>query len=231
MIMAVFGDVRGNWPALDAVLGAVDEAGIHTLVNTGDIAVGCPWPNEAIACVRGRAIPSVQGVYDRAVVRFVRKTDSLRKRFSPAEFTAIQWAYANTRSEHVEFLRSLPKRQIVTVDGIPVFLCHGSPASPFDALREDSDVTRFRRAREQANTGIIVCGHSHRAFVRTVDGALFVNPGSVGVPAGREPRAHYAIIDTEHEPWSAEIRYAEYDAGLVDARLRDCGLERMSAPA
>jgi putative phosphoesterase len=69
---------------------------------------------------------------------------------------------------------------------------------------------RFRRLREAANADLIVCGHTHRPFVRTVDGVLFVNPGSVGVAPTHLGTACYALIDTEEAPWSARILEASY---------------------
>ncbi len=226
MLMAAIGDIHGNAPALDAVLAAVDEAGIQTVVNTGDIVVGFPFCNEAADTIRTRAIPSVQGEMDRLVARFLRKAEKLRETWSPHEFETLQWTYDHVRGDVIEYLSGLPRQLRLTLDGISVFVCHGSPGSSVVALEKNDSLDRFRRNREIANTSLIFCGRTHDPFVKRVDDTLFVNPGSVGIPGDKGPRAYYAIINTEEEPSSAEIASVEYDMALLDERLREVGLQR-----
>jgi 3',5'-cyclic AMP phosphodiesterase CpdA len=45
--IAVLSDVHGNLPALEAVLAEVDDAGIETIVFSGDLAAG-PLPRETL---------------------------------------------------------------------------------------------------------------------------------------------------------------------------------------
>ena len=40
----------------------------------------------------------------------------------------------------------------------------------------------FRRRLQQSEARIVVYGHSHRPFHRTIDGVLYLNPGSAGAP-------------------------------------------------
>ncbi len=74
MLMAALGDIHGNLPALQAVLDAIDAEGIQTVVNTGDTVVGYPWPDDVIARLRERDVPSAQSESDRTVFRLARKT-------------------------------------------------------------------------------------------------------------------------------------------------------------
>jgi len=54
-----------------------------------------------------------------------------------------------------------------------------------------------------------------------------VNPGSVGQPRDRDPRAGYAIYDTETRQW--EARRVEYHVSEVQKRLREAGLPEKHA--
>lgn len=210
MLMAVCGDIHGNLPAFEAVLEAIDEVGIRTLVCTGDCVVGYPWPNEVIDLLRERRIPCVQGAWDRRAVSFHRKQGQLRGKYSELELDALRWTYENTSSDNLEYLRELPRQRMLTIDGIGVFLCHGTPHGPNDDLREDLDIGKFLRLRETANTEIILCGRTHKPFSRIVEGALFANPGAVGVTSEDPPHASYAVIDTETEPWQAHFHKVRY---------------------
>jgi len=213
VILAALGDVHGNWPALNAVLAQIDDEGIQTVVNTGDCIVGHQWPNEVIACLHERAIVTVQGGLDRQVARFRVRKRSLQARHDAQEFAEIQNAYENCGSENLEFLGGLPRQRDITVDGIHVAVCHGTLASQAESLTEDDSDDRYLRQREIVPADIIVFGRTHVPHCRWVGGTLFVNPGSVGIPPGEEPRAGYAVISTESEPWEVEQRWVEYAPG------------------
>lgn len=208
MLMAAFGDVCGSLPALRAVLDAVDEAGIHTIVNAGNSVAGGPQPNEVIGLLRERAIPSVQGIWDRRTVRFVRKRATLARRLSATEFDVLERTYDALHCEELEFLRGLPQQRVLEIEGLRVFLCHGAPGSPSDPLPQEADPIKLRRAREAANADIIICGGAPTPGARTVDRALFVWPGPAAGHHSQE--ATYAVINTETEPWQAQFLHAPY---------------------
>jgi len=56
---------------------------------------------------------------------------------------------------------------------------------------------------------------------------LILNPGSVGQPRDRDPRAAYAIYDTQAKTW--EPRRALYNIPEVQQRIRDAGLPEKHA--
>jgi putative phosphoesterase len=210
MYLAAIGDIHGNLPALEAVLAAIDDAGIHTIVNTGDSVAGHPWPNEVIELLRGRNIPSVQGDLDRRVVHFLRKQETLRRKSTEDEFEALRQTHAAIHSQNLEFLRSLPRHRMLHVEGIDLCVCHGTPGSQSETLDEEDPPGKFRRVRELTNAHVVVSGATHRPFSRTVDATLFVNPGAVGVAPAGARMAAYAIVDTETEPWEARIQELRY---------------------
>lgn len=211
MILAAVGGIHGHLPALQAALAAIDEAGIHTILNTGDSVVGYAWPNEVVDLLRDRSIPSAQGELDRLAVVYLRKEASLRAKGVAVDLLdRIRQTNDDLRSDNVEFLRSLPRCRSLTVDGISIALCHGTLTSQSDSLRADGSDNKFRRQREIFPARIIVCGRTPDPFSRLVDDTLFVNPGCVGGPSGKKPRARYAIINAESEPWSAEMLSVSY---------------------
>ena len=210
MLIAVIGDVHGNLPALEAVLMEIDDAGIQTIVNTGDCVVGHPWPNEVIDMLRARSVATVQGESDRLAARFERKKARIEREIPPDILVRIRETHEATNSGNLEFLAGLPRVSHLTVDGIAVCLCHGTPQGQGDALYENAEIRVYRRLREAANADIIVCGRTHLAFSRIVDNTLFVNPGAVGVSADGRRVAQYATISTEAEPWEAQILSVPY---------------------
>ena len=56
---------------------------------------------------------------------------------------------------------------------------------------------------------------------------MILNPGSVGQPRDRDPRAAFAIYDTEENTWTP--RRAEYNIPEVQKRIREAGLPEKHA--
>jgi diadenosine tetraphosphatase ApaH/serine/threonine PP2A family protein phosphatase len=56
---------------------------------------------------------------------------------------------------------------------------------------------------------------------------MILNPGSVGQPRDGDPRASFAILDTEDETW--EMRRAEYNVNEVQLRILEAGLPERQA--
>ncbi len=66
--IAIFSDIHGNLPALEAVLAAVAGEGVERLVCLGDLATLGPQPHEVIARVRALGCPVVMGNTDATLL-------------------------------------------------------------------------------------------------------------------------------------------------------------------
>ena len=62
------------------------------------------------------------------------------------------------------------------------------------------------RVKERRDASLLVCGHTHMQFDRTVGSVRIVNAGSVGMPFG-EPGAHWLLLDED----DAVLRTTRYD--------------------
>lgn len=220
MFLAVFCALRGNFPALQAILDALDARGIETVFNAGNTAGAYPWPNETIALLRERNIPTVQGTDDRATARLLRTSEQLLRKMPPETRHALEWTHAHTASANIEWLGTLPKARKFTIEGIPILLCHAAPTSAREPLTRDTPLEVFERQREAAEAQLILCGGSSPPFARTIEDTLFVCPGSATAPK----EARFAIIDTETVPWSAAFHEVPYDYERVQRRLEETGL-------
>jgi diadenosine tetraphosphatase ApaH/serine/threonine PP2A family protein phosphatase len=74
-------------------------------------------------------------------------------------------------------------------------------------------VERLREMTAGTDADVIVCGHTHMQFDRTVDGVRIVNPGSVGMPYG-EPGAYWALLGPD-----IDFRCTDYDRQSAAARI------------
>ncbi len=210
MWLAIIGDIHGNLPALEAAVQYIDSRGIQNIICTGNLVGREPFTDSVIQLVGAYRIESVQGEYDKCVANYKRKYDSLQRHFSPEELEIMRCAYRNTRSENIEYLRNLNKRLVTSIEGLSICVCHGCPSSPAEPLHEEDAEHIFRRQREYANVHIIACGKPAKPWSRMVDTTLFINPGSIGIPSGKEPEATFAIINTEAHPWVVDFEHIPY---------------------
>jgi hypothetical protein len=92
---AVFSDVHGNLPGLEAILAGIDRRGLADVSCLGDLVGYGPFPSEVAALVRDRGIPTLMGNYDQGIgfaagesaVEFVRV---------PYDYERLEQALAET---------------------------------------------------------------------------------------------------------------------------------------
>ncbi len=210
MILAVLGAVNGRADLLGRAISEVEQEGIQCLLQTGNI-VGEPGHSaESIALLQQHSVQCVCGVSDLELLRFGRKPDSFLRK-EPEECARLARIQAGLRAAQTEWIRGLPKRRVLELDGLRILLCYGSPGNPAELLEMETPLTRFKRQREAFPAHIIICGGASESFSRWVDGTLFVHPG----PLALSPRSiQYSCVNTETEPWSVELR-------TLDALLED----------
>jgi len=206
----VFSDVHGNYTALAQVwdeLRALDLTG-RQILNAGD-SVG--YGAEPERCVRflqehGNII-SVRGNYDRNVASFPKKQEEYRKRWGrsrPEKYEAIKQDSDVISDLSRMWLSELPKEVRLTLQGVRIVVCHYSPGSK-ESLGSWTPQSAFAEIAGTADADVVVCGHTHTPFIKTVNNVLFLNPGTVGRIS--RYRCTYAILelDTASAP-RAELR-------------------------
>lgn len=147
--------------------------------------------------------------------------DPTEKALGDHSFT---WTKEHTSEANKAYLRSLAPQIRFQQDGKRFLLVHGSPRKINEYLFEDKPDSTFERIAAQAEADVIVCGHTHRAYVKDVTGARFVNDGSAGKPKDGDPRAAWALIETARDSVAVEIRRVEYDVEAAAQAILDSDL-------
>jgi putative phosphoesterase len=194
--IAALYDVHGNLPALDAVLAEVDRERVDLLVFGGDVAAG-PFPRETIErLVELPGARFVRGNADRVMVEIF---DGERE----VEGGLIdEWAVGQLERRHRDFLASFEP----TVSAGGALFCHATPHDDEPIFTRVSPDERVRALLGEVDERLVVCGHTHMQFDRTVEGIRVVNAGSVGLPYGTT-EACWAIV----EDGDVELRRTAYD--------------------
>ena len=221
MRLAVFSDVHGNRYALDAVLAHIASQPPQATYCLGDLVGYGAHPNEVVEAVEHGGFPTIMGNYDDGV-GFDRdecgcayREDTERVRGA----RSLDWTKAQVTPEHKAFLRGLPPAIRLDADGKRLLLVHGSPRKMNEYLFEDRPLSSFERLAASSNADIIVFGHTHKPYVKRVDGVWFVNAGSVGKPKDGDPRAGYVLIDPAADRPATFVR-VPYDVAAAAAAIR-----------
>jgi putative phosphoesterase len=219
MRVAVLADIHGNLPALRAVLAELDDEPVDAIVVAGD-TVGGPCPREVLELLAGRPerLVWISGNSEReAVAAF----DGAPTEDDPAGRAAAWSANALDRSWRDE-LDSWPIT--AALDGVRY--CHGSPRRDDELLTSQTPDDALAEALGGVSETIVVGGHTHQQFLRTVPGApSCVNAGSVGIPYEGRPAAFWLIMDgtrprLRETPYNVEAAIDEMCAsgfpGVID---------------
>jgi putative phosphoesterase len=122
-------------------------------------------------------------------------------------------------------MRGLPFDLRFTLGNQRVRLVHGSPRKVNEYLFEDKPQRTFERIAALADCDVLVFGHTHKPWIHSYGGVLFVNCGSVGKPKDGDPRAAFARLETDESgDVAASIERVPYDAESVAREVAAAGL-------
>ncbi len=234
MPSAIISDIHANLEALNVVLADIDARGIEEIFCLGDIVGYGPDPARCLDIVMERCKWALMGNHDFAVL------------YEPTGFNASAEAGAYwTRAQLEEEAESEPLRRRWQFLGKlrirerhnGALWVHASPRRPINEYIFPDDVITSPSKITQIFERIERCcfvGHTHVTGVFTdepdfyppsdLDGVYkinphekcIINPGSVGQPRDRDPRASYAILDGERVEF---VRLA-YDVQAVVDKIK-----------
>ncbi len=194
---AVFSDVHGNLPGLEAILADIEQRAVRATISLGDLVGYGPSPNEVALLVRDRGIPSLMGNYDQGIgfetgdCGCVYKTDEQRAEGA----VSLQWTRQAVSDEVKSYLRTLEDRFILDTPAGELLAVHGSPRRINEYLFEDRPASAMERMARENPYPAIFFGHTHVPYARPVGETIFVNVGSGGRPKDGDWRVCYAIVE------------------------------------
>jgi predicted phosphodiesterase len=233
--VAVVSDLHANLEALDAVLEAADEHGCERLLALGDIVGYGADPEAVIGRLVDRQAVVIAGNHDLAAIGRFDATW-----FNEVAAAAIAWTSATISADARAFLQALEPRR----DEPDAVLVHGSvrdPAAEYLLTIPDAEVSfgmaRFDVAffghthlptvfRSDPNNRVSGWVMSEGSVVELHDGARYMlNPGSVGQPRDRDPRAAFIVW----EDGRATGHRVAYDTARAGEKILAAGLPRWLA--
>ena len=228
MRILVISDVHANFTALEAVL---KDAGVFDQIwCLGDVVGYGPEPTECINRLREFDLICLAGNHDLAVAGKVALWD-----FSTDAQDVIFWTRHWLTKFNLEWLQTLSASLLEVEHGIT--LVHASPRDPvWEYITEESIA---KSNLELINTPVCLNGHTHLPImyrkpwddwrvleewlrsnspIHLTQDRMLINPGSVGQPRDEDPRAAYAVIDTDSMTFTP--RRIAYDVSSVQKLMK-----------
>ena len=231
----ILSDIHANLDALEAVIQTVDRGSWDRVVVLGDLVGYGGAPNAVIDRIRDlNPVAIIRGNHDKASCGIEDGSN-----FNHVARVAAMWTGDTLTPENRDYLRSLPAGPLVIDEYVEI--CHGSP---FDEDHYIFDADDARRALEAGTRQLCLFGHTHLPVVfrragNAYDGFVpegdaeirlpledgvryVVNPGSVGQPRDGDPRAAFAIYDSETRILT--LRRVPYAVDAAQRRILGAGL-------
>jgi len=224
MKIALISDVHGNLPALEAVLAHAGEMKAKQIWNLGDSTGFGAFPDEVVLLLKKKKAINLIGNYDAKVLKVPHKLAEWKDHMVPEKWFSFQWTYDQLSQKSRDYLTGLPETHKEEIKDWKVLFTHGSPDAIDEALTDDTPQERLRDLAKMSHANIILCGHSHQAFMRFAGGSIFINPGSVGRPFDGDPRASYALLTIKKRKVEVDFFRIEYDVEKAAVAQEQAGL-------
>lgn len=214
--IALLSDIHGNARALKAVLNHLKDKKIDQMYILGDICYRGPEPKNALETVRSSPAKVLKGNADEWVVRGVLKNEV------PDNALALmnqerEWTVERLSSDDINYLSRLPESFVETFsDAVTMHAFHATPTSLFDVVTADaSNEEMEEKLADHTDANLIVYGHIHTPYIKTIGNKTIINTGSVGLPFDGDPRPSYVLLDVKDNTFSASIHRVSYDLERV----------------
>jgi len=251
MRYALLSDIHGNLPALLAVLEDAKKHDVHQFLLLGDYVEDFPWPNEVVQTIR--ALENGIVIRGNKEDYLLNMGGEDQSQWVYEQMAPMYWNYRALTADHLDYLVALPaSKEIKTRTGASICLSHISSifyrqpqmtlfnsSMCFDIMRVSSfshqeylemackaalGNQEVMAEIAQKPPGVYVFGHNHMQWHMELEGKIFVNPGSCGMPLDFDTGAPYTILEQSNGDWRIIERRVPYDTEAAIQALRSSEL-------
>ena len=231
MRFAVFSDVQGNLPAMEAAAEHIRAWRPDMVVMNGDLVNRGPSSADCLRLFdesRGAEgwLP-LRGNHEDYVLHCGSHppesgVDAAMRRFT--DWTVEQLG------ERVHRLEDWPDHLCLSgAANAWIHVTHGSLAGNRDGISQSVPDAELR-GKVPEDVDLFVVAHTHKPLDRVFSGVRILNVGSVGSPFDGDIRSSYARIERHNSGWRAEIVRLPYDRTRAERDFHQSGFLEQGGP-
>lgn len=231
MKYAIISDIHGNNIALQNVIADAKQHQVDAYIFVGDYCVCAPWPKGVTE--------TLQNIKNAFVVKGNEESYFNIPESDDGQFEISRWSRKQLLPEQIEWLNQLTEQLEIEDGDYKIFIAHKSESfigtvefdnfGPSLLAEQNRSIAHnemldkvnnileqnkeFLDKQKQIPKGIYIFGHSHIQWHKEIDGHLYINPGSCGLPLDCETYfgAPYTLLTVDKGGVSVEERRIKYD--------------------
>ena len=226
----VFGGPCSNLEATTAVLAEARRRGFppaRTLC-TGDVVAYCADAQATVDAVRAAGVHVVMGNCEESLGFDKADCGCGFPQGSTCDRLAGQWfAYARATLDDGAraWMRALPRRLRLTLNARRLAVIHGGGGDIARYVFASTPAADKAAELDRLDADGVIGGHAGLPFTDLVDGRLWHNAGSVGLPANDgTPRAWFSVLAPLGDGIAVTHHPLDYDHARAAAKMRAAGL-------
>ncbi|WP_119421879.1 metallophosphoesterase family protein [Desertibaculum subflavum] len=226
----VFGGCYSNLEATQEVLQRATGLGIPPArtICTGDVVAYGADAAAAVDLIRRSGVHVVMGNCEEALGFDAEDCGCGFAAGSACDVLSVAW-YAHARRQisaaDKAWMRELPRRIDIVVDGRRLAVVHGGVQSINAFLFASTDATTLGREISLSGCDGVIAGHCGLPFSRIVAGRLWHNSGAIGMPANDgTPHVWYSLLTPGPDGLAIEHQAISYDHATAASKMRRAGL-------
>ena len=190
MKYAVISDIHSNYFSLLQIIKDAKQKNIDKFIFLGDFITDGIYDNDVLELVKQYGTYVISGNREQYLTSFLENNNynSNYNNEKPLFYSLNQLSVENR-----EYIKSLPKEQLIEINNKKVLLLHGNNPS---LTNYNSKI--FRELIENYDFNICLFGHTHVSSDFTYENHRFLNPGSCGIPADG-PYYSYGILSIDED--------------------------------
>ena len=195
MRIGIISDLHSNIDALRAVFQEFADRGVEKVICLGDVLGLGAHPEECVQLLKehqSQLLAIVRGNHEDYLINELpvyNHNDKTLDKLPTEIIDLFKWNHGQVSQDSVEYLKKLPRDQIIEIEGKKIFVSH-YPVDQLGKYRKfyyRPNSTQCRQLFDGIDADIYLFGHTHiRCVVKTHDHKWFINPGSLGCPIGIE---------------------------------------------
>lgn len=222
MKIAILSDIHGNNFALKSVLKEIDKEKVDKILILGDFVgyyYNIDFVLDLLDSYDKEIIKGNHEILMEKSIKSNKKSLDIQNKYG----SGIEISKKKLRRKQIDNLINLPEKKQIEIDGLKIFICHGSPWDVSEYIYPDSSEVKKRKCLEN-DSDFVFIGHSHYPFIYESDNKTLINVGSVGQNRKVGGIANWVYLDTKKSKYI--IKETTYDTKPLIEQIKKIDPEK-----